>query len=108
MSEKQILNLEHFEIVTAIIQSYEDEIETYLLEKDDEVLQVEFTKIVMDLYFAYMNNVTSQSLLSMINNKMIPLREVLNETERPVSLLLGGHSTGRTNYVEAYLGTKFE
>ena len=106
MSEEKTLNLEHFEVVTAITQSYEDEIETYLLETDDEVLQVEFAEIVMKLYFAYMNDTTSQSLISMINNKTIPLSEVVNETERPVSLLLGGHGTGRTNYVEDNLNTK--
>lgn len=106
MSEEKTLNLEHFEVVTAITQNYEDEIETYLLETDDEVLQVEFAEIVMNLYFAYMNDATSQSLISMINNKTIPLSEVVNETERPVSLLLGGHSTGRTNHVEEHLNTK--
>jgi len=32
---------------------------------------------------------------------------VLNETERPVSLLLGGHGTERTNCVEDNLNTNF-
>lgn len=77
MNSVKTMNLEHFEVVTAIIQIYEDDIETYLLQEDDEVLQIEFAELVMNLYYAYMKNETSQSLLSMINNKVIPLSQVI-------------------------------
>lgn len=77
MNSVKTMNLEHFEVVTAITQIYEDDIETYLLQEDDEVLQIEFAELVMNLYYAYMKNETSQSLLSMINNKVIPLSQVI-------------------------------
>lgn len=77
MNGEKIMNLEHFEVVTAITQIYEDDIETYLLKTDGEVLQIEFAELVMNLYFAYMKDETSQSLLSMINNKAIPLSQVI-------------------------------
>ena len=77
MNSVKTMNLEHFEVVTAITQIYEDDIETYLLQEDDEVLQIEFAELVMNLYYAYMKNETSQSLLSKINNKVIPLSQVI-------------------------------
>ena len=77
MNGEKTMNLEHFEVVTAITQIYEDDIVTYLLKTDREVLQIDFAELVMKLYFAYMKNETSQSLLSMINNKVIPLSQVI-------------------------------
>lgn len=86
MNGEKTLNLDYFEVVTAITQIYEDDIETYLLKKDGEVLQTEFAELVTNLYFEYivinlfyeyMLNDTSQSLLSMINKKVIPLSQVI-------------------------------
>ena len=76
MNENNTLNLKHFEIVTAITQCYEVEIIKYLLKEDDEVLQMEFAELIMNLYFAYMKDETPQSLLSMIESRKIPLSQV--------------------------------
>lgn len=50
------LNLDTFEIITSITTTYQEEIENYLLEEDDEILQIEVAEIVMSLYHAYMED----------------------------------------------------
>lgn len=69
------LNLETFEIITAITTTYQEDIERWLLKEDDEILQIEFADMVMSLYVAYMENGTNQSLLSLIQNKYISMEE---------------------------------
>ena len=71
------LNLETFEIITAITTTYQEDIENWLLQEDDEILQVEFANLVMNLYFAYMEDKTQQSLLSLIQNKHISIDEIV-------------------------------
>ena len=74
------LNLEGFEIITAITTTYQEEIETYLLEEEDEVLQMEFAHIVMELCHAYADDdsiKTHNSLLFLIQNKYIKLDKIV-------------------------------
>lgn len=71
------LNLDTFEVITSITTTYQEEIETYLLEEDDEILQIEVAEIVMSLYHAYMEDQTNDSLLNLINKKHIKLNEIL-------------------------------
>lgn len=71
------LNLDTFEVITSITTTYQEEIETYLLEEDDEILQIEVAEIVMSLYHAYMEDKTNDSLLNLINKKHITLNEIL-------------------------------
>lgn len=71
------LNLDTFEIITSITTTYQEEIENYLLEEDDEILQIEVAEIVMSLYHAYMEDQTNDSLLNLINKKHITLNEIL-------------------------------
>lgn len=77
MNGTNTMNLEHFEVVTAITQMYADDIESYLIKEYDEVLQIDFAELVMKLYFEYTKDTTAGSLLSMINNKTIPLSQVM-------------------------------
>ena len=71
------LNLETFEIITAITTTYQEDIENWLLQEDDEILQIEFADLIMSLYFAYMEDKTQQSLLSLIQNKHISIDEIV-------------------------------
>lgn len=71
------LNLETFEVITSITTTYQEEIENYLLEEDDEILQIEVAEIVMVLYHAYMEDKSNDSLLNLINKKHITLNEIL-------------------------------
>lgn len=71
------LNLETFEIITAITTSYQEDIENWLLQEDGEILQIEFADLVMSLYFAYSETETPQSLLNLIQNKHISIDEVV-------------------------------
>lgn len=71
------LNLETLEIITAITTTYQEDIESWLLQEDGEILQIEFADLVMNLYFAYMEDETPQSLLSLIQNKHISIDEVV-------------------------------
>lgn len=71
------LNLQTFEEITAITQAYELEIETYLLETEGEILQVDVAEIVMDLFFAYQELDDEKSMLDLINSKEIELEKVL-------------------------------
>lgn len=71
------LNLDTFEVITAITTTYQEDIENYLLEEDDEILQIEVAEIVMSLYHAYMEEKTNDSLLNLINKKHITLNEIL-------------------------------
>lgn len=71
------LNLDTFEVITSITTTYQEEIENYLLEEDDEILQIEVAEIVMSLYHAYMEEKTNDSLLNLINKKHITLNEIL-------------------------------
>lgn len=71
------LNLDTFEVITSITTTYQEEIENYLLEEDDEILQIEVAEIVMSLYHAYMEDQTNDSLLNLINKKHITLNEIL-------------------------------
>lgn len=64
-------SIEKLEIITAITLTYQDDIEGYLLEKDNEVLQSEFAMIVQSLYFAYLELEERKSLLDLINSKEI-------------------------------------
>ena len=70
------LNLETFEIITAITQEYAEDIESYILEEEDEVLQIDVAEIVMTLYHAYMEDDTNDSLLNLISKKNIKINEV--------------------------------
>ena len=72
-----ILNLNAFEIITAITTTYQEEIENYLLEEDGEILQIEVAEIVMSLFNAYQGAAAHESILSLINNKHIPIDEVV-------------------------------
>ena len=71
------LNLEIFEIITAITQTYQEDIETWLFKEFGEIEQIEVAQMVMDLYFAYMEDNTPQSLLSLIQNKHITINEIV-------------------------------
>lgn len=73
------LNLEGFEIITAVTTSYQEEIETYLLEEEGEVCHLEFAHAVMELCHAYADeNIQSCSeLISLIQNKHIKLRDII-------------------------------
>lgn len=71
------LNLDTFEVITSITTTYQEEIENYLLEEDGEILQIEVAEIVMNLYHAYMEDKTNDSLLNLINKKHITLKEIL-------------------------------
>ena len=74
------LNLEGFEIITAVTTSYQEEIETYLLEEDGEVCHLEFAHLVMELCHAYADEEDIQShseLISLIKNKHIKLAEIV-------------------------------
>ena len=71
------LNLEIFEIITAITQTYQEDIETWLFKEFREIEQIEVAQMVMDLYFAYMEDNTPQSLLSLIQNKHITIDEIV-------------------------------
>ena len=70
------LNLEDFEIITAITTTYQEDIERFLLEEDDEIIQEDFANVVMSLYTAYIEDTTPYSLLDLINNKFIKINEV--------------------------------
>ena len=71
------LNLEIFEIITAITQTYQEDIETWLFKEFGEIEQIEVAQMVMDLYYAYMEDSTPQSLLSLIQNKHITIDEIV-------------------------------
>lgn len=74
------LNLEGFEIITAVTTAYQEEIETYLLEEDGEVCHLEFAHLVMELCHAYADDEDIQShseLISLIKNKHIKLAETV-------------------------------
>lgn len=74
------LNLEGFEIITAITTAYQEEIETYLLEEDGEVCHLEFAHLVMELCHTYADEEDIQShseLISLIKNKHIKLAEIV-------------------------------
>ena len=71
------LNLETFEIITAITQEYVEDIERYILEEEEEVLQIDVAEIVMALYHAYMEEDTNDSLLNLIGKKHIKINEVV-------------------------------
>ena len=71
------LNLEIFEIITAITQTYQEDIETWVFKEFGEIEQIEVAQMVMDLYFAYMEDDTPQSLLSLIQNKHITIDEIV-------------------------------
>ena len=71
------LNLEIFEVVTAITQTYQEDIETWVFKEFGEIEQIEVAQMVMDLYFAYMEDNTPQSLLSLIQNKHITIDEIV-------------------------------
>lgn len=71
------MNLYEFEIITAITTVYQEDIENYILQEDDEVLQSEFAQIVMCLYGAYMETEKENSLLDLINKKYISINEVI-------------------------------
>ena len=71
------LNLEIFEVITAITQTYQEDIETWLFKEFGEIEQIEVAQMVMDLYFAYMEDNTPQSLLSLIQNKHITIDEIV-------------------------------
>ena len=70
------LNLQTFEIITAITQEYAEDIERYILEEEEEVLQIDVAEIVMALYHAYMEEDTNDSLLNLIGKKHIKINEV--------------------------------
>ena len=74
------LNLEAFEIITSITTTYQEEIETHLLEEDGEVCHLELAHIVMELCHAYADDKDIQShseLIPLIQNKHIDLDELL-------------------------------
>ena len=71
------LNLENFEVITAITQTYQEDIETWVFKEFGEIEQIEVAQMVMDLYFAYMEDNTPQSLLSLIQNKHITIDEIV-------------------------------
>ena len=71
------LNLKTFEIITAITTTYQEDIETWLFKEFGEIEQIEVAQMVMDLYFAYMEDNTPQSLLSLIQNKHITIDEIV-------------------------------
>lgn len=72
-----ILNLNTFEIITAITTTYKEDIEKWLLEEDGEILQIEVAEMVMSLFNAYQEDTTNESILSLINNKHISIDEVV-------------------------------
>lgn len=72
-----VLNLDTFEVITAITTTYQNEIESWLIKEDGEVLQIEFAELVMSLYNAYMDDETEHSLLDLIQKKHIPIDEIV-------------------------------
>ena len=71
------LNLETFETITAITTTYQNEIESWLIKEDGEVLQIQFAELVMSLYNAYMDDETEHSLLDLIQKKHITIDEIV-------------------------------
>lgn len=70
------IHLHEMEVITAITQLYSDDIETYILSEDDEILQEDVASIVYALYKAYMELETKQSLLELVNQKTLSINEV--------------------------------
>ena len=70
------IHLHEMEVITAITQLYSDDIETYILSEDDEILQEDVASIVYALYKAYMELESKQSLLELVNQKTLSLNEV--------------------------------
>ncbi|MGP5096306.1 hypothetical protein [Staphylococcus equorum] len=70
------IHLHEMEVITAITQVYSDDIETYILSEDDEILQEDVASIVYALYKAYMELESKQSLLELVNQKTLSINEV--------------------------------
>lgn len=70
------IHLHEMEVITAITQLYSDDIETYILSEDDEILQEDVASIVYALYKAYMELESKQSLLELVNQKTLSINEV--------------------------------
>lgn len=77
----QELSLQVFSEITAITQVYQQEIENYLINKNDEILQDDLAKIVMKLFYEYQKLNDNKSMLDMINNKEIKLNKVIDFQE---------------------------
>lgn len=74
----QELSLQVFSEITAITQVYQQEIENYLINKNDEILQDDLAEIVMKLFYEYQKLNDNKSMLDMINNKEIKLNKVID------------------------------
>lgn len=74
----QELSLQVFSEITAITQVYQQEIENYLINKNDEILQDDLAKIVMKLFYEYQKLNDNKSMLDMINKKEINLNKVID------------------------------
>lgn len=74
----QDLSLQVFSEITAITQVYQQEIENYLINKNDEILQDDLAKIVMKLFYEYQKLNDNKSMLDMINKKEINLNKVID------------------------------
>lgn len=71
------LRIEDVVAITAITQQYEVEIENYLIEEDGEVLQEEFSEIVLALVDEFEKE--PGSMLDNINNKVVDLQDVIEK-----------------------------
>lgn len=71
------IKIEDVIAITAITQQYEVEIENYLIEEDGEVLQEEFSEIVLTLVDEFEKE--PGSMLDNINNKVVDLQDVIEK-----------------------------
>ncbi len=71
------IDLYSMEVITAISERYSQDIWIYLDNVKQEVLQEDIGKVVYGLYKAYMEDTTGNSLLDLINNKTISIKEVM-------------------------------
>ena len=70
------MDIYDLEIITAITINYQNDIEVYLLEKHEEILQEDFGRMVGEIYQAYVDDVSHNSMLDDVNKKIIPLDEL--------------------------------
>lgn len=70
------MDIYDLEIITAITINYQNDIEVYLLEKHEEILQEDFGRMVGEIYQAYIDDVSRNSMLDDVNKKIISLDEL--------------------------------
>jgi archaeosine-15-forming tRNA-guanine transglycosylase len=70
------MKLKDLEVITAVTFQYQDGIEEKLLNEKDEVLQEGVVRSVYELYETYLRLSIKDNLLSLANNKHIPINQV--------------------------------